>query len=258
MSLDSIVDDRGARLIENMSAVGWNGMEAAFRELQRSHPLFDNVQRGPLMVTILGSGAVAGAAGLAATRYGDQDLRARMVARGVRGVEVTLIDHDLTWDERYLRTRLQRTDVLVDATRRREPTQPIIRNAWIDFLPEHAVILDLAADPYDFSVSPPVVKGIEGIPQGNLDHFVFRVDDRAYEELSSHVDTSHRRVALSCYSWPGIHPRQCMEHYEGQLEPMMEVVLSRPPDGWELMSDNHIERAIKRAEVTTWAQLSIA
>ena len=258
VSIDSIVDDGGARMVENMSAVGWNGVEAAFRELQHSHPAFDIPRRPPLVATILGSGAVAGAAAFASARYGDMDLRARMVAKGVRGVEVTLIDYDLTSDEDYLLTRLERTDVLVDASRRPDPTKTIVRNAWVNELPKHAVILDLAADPYDFSVSPPVVKGIEGVPQGDLDRFVFHVNDPVYDELNRHLDAAHRRLALSCYSWPGIHPRECMVRYGGQLEPVMEVILSKPTGEWNPMSDNHLERAVTRAKATTWAHQSNA
>jgi len=80
-------------------------------------------------------------------------------------------------------------------------------------LPDDAVLLDLAADPYDFSVDPPRVKGIEGVPQGNLDQWVFGRDDPVWDRLDPRVRANHRRVALSCYSWPGLRPRQCMSVY---------------------------------------------
>ena len=90
VSLDSIVDDLGHRLVENMRAVGWNGMRAAFRELRRTHRRFESPSRGPLRVTVLGAGAVAGHAIRAATHYGDEDLRRRLAAHNVVGVEVTV------------------------------------------------------------------------------------------------------------------------------------------------------------------------
>lgn len=256
VSLDSIVDDRGRRLVENISAVGWNALEVGFRELAHRYPGFEDVDRPPIQVTVLGSGAVAGAATFAAARYGDQDVHARMLARGVLGVEITTIDRDLTRDRDYMEQRLSRTDVLVDATRRPDPTKTIIPNAWLAWLPNHAVVVDLAADPYDFGTRPPIVKGIEGIPHGNLDHFVFFEDDPAYGTLSRHVETRNRRCAISSYSWPGVHPRACMEVYGAQLEPVMDVVLKVPSPQWDTTSSDHMERAIARAEVTTWHHMN--
>jgi alanine dehydrogenase len=256
VSLDSVVDDRGRRLIENISLVGWNGMETAFRELQRTHAGFEDPTRPPLRVTILGSGAVAGASLFAACRYGDQDLHARMVARGMRGVEVTVVDYDVTSDEEYMSAQLSITDVLVDASRRPNPSKAIIPNAWLGFLPAHAVICDLSADPYDFSQEPPTTKAIEGIPHGTLEQYVFPVDDPSYKELAELVETSNRRIAVSCYSWPGIHPRDSMELYGSQLAPLVNVVLDKSPETWDIASDDHLERSLARAEVTRWHHMA--
>jgi alanine dehydrogenase len=51
------------------------------------------------------------------------------------------------------------------------------------------VILDLSVDPYDFTVSPPEVKGIEGIPEGNLDQYIFAPDDPAYARIDPRIQT---------------------------------------------------------------------
>ena len=255
VSLDALVDDQGRRLVEDMSAVGWNGIEAAFRELARAHPRFADPARGPLRVTILGAGQVAGAALTAASRYGDRELHSRLSARGIPGVETTVIDYDLTRNKDYMASLLARSDMLVDATRRRHPNRVIVTNKLLGALPGHAVILDLAADPYDFDTSPQVVKAIEGVPHGDLDQFVFRPDDPVYDDLSTHVDTTNRRIALSCYSWPGIHPRPCMDLYGVQLEPIVDIVLTKAPNTWSLTSDNHVERALARAEVTRWSTM---
>lgn len=256
VSLDSVVDDAGRRSVENIAMVGWNGMEASFRELARSYPLFEKPERPPIHVTILGSGAVAGSALYAGTRYGDHDLRSRMAAQGIRGVEVTAVDHDLTNDEEYMLGQLAMTDVLVDATRRSDPSKTVIPNEWLGSLPAHAIICDLAADAYDYSLATPVTKAIEGVPHGTLEHYLFPIDDPAYEDLAKVVQTTNRRIALSCYSWPGIHPRDSMELYGGQLEPLIEVVLDRQPEDWDISSDNHLERSLARAEVTRWHHMA--
>ena len=101
----------------------------------------------------------------AATRYGDPGLREELAAKDVPGVEVTVVDFDLTRHEDYLLSRLEATDLLIDATQRLDPTRPVVPNPWIAALPEDAVILDLAVDPYDFRVDPPRTKGIEGTPR---------------------------------------------------------------------------------------------
>jgi alanine dehydrogenase len=257
VSLDGIVDvETGHRLVQNLEAVGWNGVRAAFVELRRLLPRFDDPnRRRPLHVMCLGSGAVGGFAAHAATRYGDPGLRRDLIRRGVPGVEVTVVDSDLTWLEHYMLGRIERTDLLIDATQRIDPSRPVIANDWIAYLPDEAVVLDLAADPYDFSVDPPVVKGIEGIPQGNLDHYVFPPEDPAYDAIDQRVATTHRRVALCCYSWPGLDPASSMSVYGEQLEPVLQLVLEKPVEAWDPDLGAHEERAVARAEVSRWISM---
>jgi alanine dehydrogenase len=252
ISMDGLIDDGGRRLVENLAAVAGNGVEAAFVELAQTHPAFDDPGRPPLRVTVLGSGAVGSHVVRSASRYGDQQLRDALVAKGVKGVEVVVVDYDLTAHESYMRTMLSGTDLLVDATQRLDSTVHVIPNRWLASMPAHAVVLDLSADPHDFSVIPPIVKGIEGLPQGSLDQFVFYPDDPAYEELDPRISTEHRRVALSCYSWPGRWPRECMEVYGAQLEPFLDVLLNKSPDAWHPTSPSVYERALARAEVGRW------
>jgi alanine dehydrogenase len=254
ISLDGLIDDRGRRVIENLAAVADNGMEAAFDELAETHPAFDDPGRAPLRVTVLGSGAVGSHAVRAASRYGDHRRRDALAAAGVKGVEVVVVDYDLTGHESYMRTLLSATDMLVDATQRRDSTSHVIPNRWLADLPGHAVVLDLSADPYNFSVTPPIVKGIEGLPQGDLDQFVFHPDDSAYGGLDPRISTEHRRVALSCYSWPGRKPRECMEIYGAQLEPFLDVLINKPADAWDTNSSSPYERALARAEISRWLE----
>jgi alanine dehydrogenase len=253
VSMDAIVDDAGLRLVENLEGVAWNGTREAFRKIRERHPRFDHPERRPLHVTCLGSGRVGGWAVHASTRYGDPRLREELAVKQVPGVEVTVVDFDLTRHEDYLRTRLSTTDLLIDATHREDPTRPVVPNRWLADLPDDAVILDLAADPYQFDLEPPYVKGIEGVPHGDLDRYVFETDDPAYDALEGLVETKNRRVALSCYSWPGLRPRLCMQRYGEQLEPVMEFIVSKPADTWDAAGGSYVERAVARAEVTRWA-----
>ena len=66
-----------------------------------------------------------------------------------------------------------------------------------------------------------------GIPQGNLDRYAFDVDVPAWELLPPEVPTDNRRAVVSCYSWPGVHPKRCMELYGQQLTPMLEMLVER-------------------------------
>jgi alanine dehydrogenase len=60
ISLDSIKDDSGRRLVENLKSVAWNGVHVAFRTLRKVYPEpgFEDPQRPPIRVTLLGAGAV--------------------------------------------------------------------------------------------------------------------------------------------------------------------------------------------------------
>lgn len=150
---------------------------------------------------------------------------------------------------------LESTDILVDATQRPDPTQPVIPNPWLAWLPEHAVLLDLSVDPYDCSIDPPYVKGIEGIPQGNLDKYQFTPHDPIYDQIPSCFDTTHRRHVVSCYSWPGIYPNACMEVYGSQIMPLLRTILDRGGINHIRPNGHYFERAIARAVLSHWNNL---
>jgi alanine dehydrogenase len=254
ISLDEIKDDTGRRLIENLRSVAWNGVEAAFKTLRPIYPDpgFDSPHRPPIKVTLLGAGAVGSHVVGAAIRYGNDQVRQQMIAVGVPGVLVRVVDYDLTGKEECMLELLADTDILVDATQRPDPRKPVIPNQWIEVMPQHAVLLDLSVDPYKCDVEPFYVKGIEGIPQGNLDKYVFPPDDPVYDDLPACVPNHYRRHAVSCYSWPGIYPKECMEVYGRQLRPLMNVLIEK--GGVKNISTNgrYFERAIGRAILSQW------
>jgi len=249
ISLDSLKDDTGRRLIENLKSVAWNGLEVGFQILHRTYPLpgLESAERGPIHATIVGVGAVGMHAVQAASRYGDMKLWQTLAERGVPGVQVTAIDYDLTDREETMKEILAHTDILVDATQRPDPSKIVIPNDWTGLLPEHAVLVDLSVDPYDCNADPPEVKGIEGMPQGDLDQYVFMPNDSVYDRIPECVSTKHRRHAVSCYSWPGIHPKQCMALYGEQLRPILRTIIDR--GGLENINlhGRYFERAIGRA-----------
>ena len=254
MSLDSLRDDNGRRLVENLRAVAWNGLEVGFQVLRRTYPApgLEGEDRPPIRATVLGIGAVGVHAVQAASRYGDLQLWQLLAKRGIPGVQVTAVEYDVTVNQSAMRDILSRTDILVDATQRPDTSQYVIPNEWVGWMPEHAVLVDLSVDPYDFEISPPEVKGIEGIPQGHLDQYVFTPTDPAYERIPPQVSTQHRRHVASCYSWPGLHPRECMELYGNQLSPIMRMLIEK--GGLEHINPNGLffERVIARALLSNW------
>lgn len=255
ISLDSIKDDNGRRLVENLKSVAWNGLEVGFQVLRRTYPApgMEGRDRGPIQATVLGVGAVGVHAVQAASRYGDLNLWNLLAKRGIPGVQVTAVDYDVVNQEGTMREILSRTDILVDATQRPDPSRYVIPNEWIGWMPEHAVLVDLSVDPYNFEVTPPEVKGIEGIPQGNLDQYVFKPNDPAYEKIPASVSTKNRRHVASCYSWPGIHPKECMELYGNQLRPIMRMLIEKGGVGNIRPKGFYFERAIARAMLSNWS-----
>jgi alanine dehydrogenase len=255
ISMDSVVDDNNIRLVENMKAVAWNGLEAAFDVLEKRWETLIRPDRKPLQVLILGTGMVGKHAVDAGTKLGNIERNNDHISMGGPGAIAITVGRNISAQADTMQSLMQNADILVDATQRRKTNQPVIPNSWISWLPEHSVVVDLAVDPYTLTVNPPVVRGVEGIPQGNLDQYIFYPDDPAWNKtVPDSIDSTHRRTTVSCYSWPGIHPEACMRHYAHQMHPLMEILLEKGYDRLSLHG-SYFERAVYRATIDGWLNL---
>jgi alanine dehydrogenase len=254
ISLDSIANDNNMRLVENMKAVAWNGLEAAYDWLEKIWPGLVRPDEKPIQALILGTGMVGKHAVDAATKLGNIERNNDHIASNGPGAAAVSIGRNITSNATTMEALIRQADILVDATQRRNPSAPVVPNHWIAWLPKHAVIVDLAVDPYTLNTETPVVRGIEGIPQGNLDQYVFHPDDPKWDQLvPESIPSKHRRTTVTCYSWPGVHPEACMQHYAKQLQPLMYHLFNKGYDGISIYGD-YFERALYRGTLKAWLQ----
>ena len=252
ISMDSIVDSRNIRLVENMKAVAWNGLEAAFDVLEKRWDGTSRPDGLPARVLILGAGMVGKHAMEAATKLGNIERNNDHVAAGGPGSIAISVGRSITSSPQTMERLMREADVLVDASQRRDPSVPLIPNEWIAWLPDHAIVVDLSVDPYLLGNDPPTVRGVEGIPQGNLDQYIFGPDDPNWEKtVPESVLSVHRRTTVTCYSWPGIHSQACMEHYARQLRPFVEVLARKSYDDLSLNA-GYFERALYWGTLKEW------
>ncbi len=252
ISLDSIVNDQNIRQVENMKAVAWNGLEAAFDVLEKRWPGLERPDKEPIRVLIIGTGMVGKHAVDAATKLGNIERNNQHLQNGGPGVLAVTVGRNITHNPAQMEKLFRQSDILVDASQRRDPTRPIVPNEWLGWLPEHAVITDLAVDPYTPDANPPVVRGVEGIPQGSLNQYIFMPDDPNWDKtIPEGTPSQNRRAVTTCYSWPGIHPEACMHHYALQMQPLINVLLAKGYDNLSMDGD-YFERALYRATLKAW------
>lgn len=242
-SMDSIVDDWNNRIFVNFPGTSGPAVKAGLEQLEKRMPGFWSKGRDPLNATILGLGKTAQAAAKALENFSETGF----TECGVPGFVVRMLPRTLTSRTDILEYIFRDTDILIDCTKRTDPSSIIVPNRLLCTLPPHAVIVDISSDPYDRKTTPPQVKAIEGIPYGTLDKYVFDPDDPFYGTLQDLVETTCRRTVVTCNAWPGSDPEECMKVYEEQLLPLLKVLIEKDPGDICLESDDMYERALARS-----------
>ncbi len=120
ISLDSIVDDNNIRLVENMKAVAWNGLEVAFDMLEKHWPKLMREDQQPYQVLILGTGMVGKYAVDAATKLGNIERNNDHIGCKGPGAFGISVGRNITCHPETVERLFRNTDILVDATQRRE------------------------------------------------------------------------------------------------------------------------------------------
>lgn len=245
-SMDAIVDDKNNRMIVNYFGTAKAGAKIAFNELKKRMPDFYSTTRRPINVTILGVGNLALNAAKAFELLSDAEF---LDNKDIPGIIIRMLPRNLTKKVKLLEELMKDTDILVDATKRFDTSEIIIPNSLISLLPNYAIILDLTADPYNDKIFPMQVKGIEGIPTGTLDKYVIEPEDGIYDTIPKNINTTNRRVVVSCNAWPGVEPIECMSLYGEQIMPFLKLLLTKGPENLDINSDNVYERALVRGSL---------
>jgi len=250
VSLDSIRNDFLERIVVNYKGTSGNGMELAFEELAKSMTGFYSLDRKVINISIIGMGMVGLTAAKSARRYASKEINTKMKDIGTKGVLVKLLPRNITCDIEEMIHIIRETDILVDASTRNDTSKFIIKNKFLSHLKEHAVILDLTADPYLTDSTPIQVKAIEGIPTGTLDKPVIYPDDELYMSIAEAINTKNRRTVVSCNAWPGIKPKECMKLYGIQISPIIKNIINHDIKTFSDDSEDYFMRAINRSTIS--------
>ncbi|MCB5224469.1 MAG: hypothetical protein WCY21_01060 [Candidatus Cloacimonadaceae bacterium] len=235
-AMDSVVDDFGHRMIQDFPGTVKSALSSGFSLLNI------NELKDECNVLIIGTGELAKLAVDYAVKLSP-----------VPAI-VTSVGKSITQNKLKMRELLTNCDLLIDASKRIETHKYIIDNDMLGVLPNHAVIVDISADDYDISVSPIQVKGVEGIPTGNLRQYLFMPNDSVYERIPSTVNTQYRRKVASCYSWPGVDYHACLDRYEQQISPFVHELVRLNTQAPKKESRNYLERALFRSSYDFFRQ----
>lgn len=242
-SMDGLKDDQGHRLFVYFKGTSFSAVKVAMNELKKRHPAFLSSSRDLLRVSLIGCGPVGQTAIRAFQKLSDDEF----LQKGLPGMLISALPRSVITDRKRMATILSMTDILVDASGRKNGSELILDNTMIGYLPEHSIILDITADPYDEKAEPPSVKAFEGVPYGTLEKYVIETEDPLYDEIPDFVDTTNRRLCISCNAWPSFDPQRCMKRYESQLLPFLRILLEKDPENIYETSDLPFERALARS-----------
>jgi alanine dehydrogenase len=240
ISLDSIKDEEGKRMIQDFSRTAQNAITEGFIRLRKNcgdSYWFDR-KRDPIMVYLLGFGELGKEAATAAITMGNTQFQKKLVKRKANPFVVVVPTTSIHSRHGYHRSvfnpeRVKNGGVphiLVDVSRRKNLSKPIITESDMRLLPPETVIVDISADRYE---GESVVKAISGIPTGDEKQCVFSVSDRAWRNRKQipagyQLAKGNRRTVVSHYAWPNYgsvkERRDNMKRYADQLFPVVQYV----------------------------------
>jgi alanine dehydrogenase len=244
ISMDSIVDDYGKRLFVDYFRTAYNGAQLAFDELKKSMNEFYSANRNPINITILGVGPVAQNCAKSYEILSDE----AFLDNGIPGVIVRLLPRTITYSEELLIPILKDTDILVDATNRKDSSKCVIRNELLAHLPKHSIIHDITADRYDNGQ----VRPIEGTVLGSLSKTIIYSDDELYNKIPKYINSSNRRTTVSCNAWPGVTPKDSISFYEVLIKDYLNILLTKDINDIDKESSNFFERALYRGTLSNY------
>lgn len=245
-SMDALVDDYGIRTFVDYLGTAYSGCVCAFQILKQTRKDFDSRKRKPFVVTILGAGGVAQGCIKSFELISDAEL----FANHLPGMITQVITRSITSDAEALKEVFAGTDIIVDATKRSNYSKAIISNHALGNLPDNAIILDLAADRYDTTVHPPLVRALEGTVKGTPNKKVIFPDDPLYNDIPSFIDATNRRVTVSCDAWPSARPKESIAFYEVIMKNYLNILLVKDIDNLDPNSDNTFERSLYRSTIS--------
>ncbi len=242
-AMDHIVDDNGLRIFADYFGTAFNGCSAAVEALKEVYPDFYSKDRGPIKALVMGVGGVGQNCIRSLEILSDREF----LGKEACGILPIICTRTITGHPELFDSIIKECHLVVDATQRKDETQFVMTNRQVGLLPEDAVILDICADRYDFLVDPPLVKGVEGTITGEPGHTVIYPDDPSYDEIADKIDTTNRRVTVSCNAWPGMDVPRSVQVYYGLMKNYVGIILQKDYDEISEDSDSLFERGLYRS-----------
>lgn len=245
-SMDALVDDQGLRTFVDYFGTAFAACETGFEVFKQTRKDFNDPERKPYVATVVGAGGVAQNCVRSFEILSDRELYAKKLP----GLITQVITRSITMDPGNLKEVLKKTDILVDATKRPRSDFYILTNEAIGYLPEDAIIIDVAADPYDPTQTPMQVKAFEGTVKGTNSQKVFYPDDPEYDKIPAGIETKNRRINVSCDAWPSIHPLESITYYEPIMMNYLNILLTKDTKDIDGESSNVFERSLYRSTIS--------
>ena len=243
-AMDHIVDDNGLRIFADYFGTAFNGCQEAIEALKKTYPDFYSTERGPIKALVMGVGGVGQNCIRSLEILSDREF----LGKEQTGILPIICTRTITGHPEVFDEIIKECHLVVDATQRKDETQYVMTNRQIGLLPEEAVLLDICADRYDFIVDPPLVKGMEGTITGGPGHTVIYPDDPAYAEIEGTVvDSTNRRVTVSCNAWPGMDVPRSVQVYFGLMKNYVGIILQKEYEDISEDSDSLFERGLYRS-----------